>query len=67
MQGEIIGGREERNMDNRQIDPKQTKQVLVDIYWHKLLKIRAAEVGKTIKELLDEALSAWWNSEKGNE
>lgn len=46
-------------MENRQIDTKITKQVRVDSGWHKLLKIRATEDGKTIKEVLEELLSEY--------
>lgn len=61
-------GREEgrKNM-RRQVDSKTTKQVRIDNYWHRLLKVRGAEAGKTIKELLEEALSEWWDVEKDNE
>lgn len=38
---------------NRQIDKKTTKQVLVDIGLHKLLKIEAAKRDITTKELVE--------------
>ncbi|EKE05104.1 MAG: hypothetical protein ACD_19C00426G0126 [uncultured bacterium] len=46
-------------MTNRQIDIKTTKQVRIDYGWHRLLKIRAVEDGKTIKEVLEELLSKY--------
>ncbi len=42
-----------RNMQNRQIDKKKTKHVRIDIGLHKLLKIKAAKSGMTIKTLLE--------------
>lgn len=44
-------------MNNRIIDSKTTKQVVIDTGYHKLLKSRAAELGMTIKEALEEILS----------
>jgi len=44
-------------MKNRLIDHKTTKQVVIDIGYHKLLKSKAAEQGMTLKEALEEILS----------
>lgn len=41
-------------MQNRQIDEKQTMQVLIDNGYHKEMKILAARLGMSIKELLEE-------------
>ena len=40
-------------MNNRKIDEKTTKQVVIDAGLHRLLKTRATEAGKSIKELLE--------------
>lgn len=40
-------------MNNRQIDNKFTKQIRIDVGLHKLLKIKAAKAGMTIKTLLE--------------
>lgn len=40
-------------MNNRKIDEKTVKQVVIDAGLHKLLKIRATEAGQSIKELLE--------------
>ena len=43
--------------ENRSINPRRTKQVLIDEgYWH-ILKIKAAKERTTIKELLEGHLS----------
>lgn len=42
---------------SRQSDKKPTKQVRIDSGLHRLLKIRAAESGRTLKELTEESLS----------
>ena len=42
---------------SRQIDTKSTKQIRIDIGWHKILKVLAAEDGKTIKELVEACLT----------
>jgi len=42
---------------SRQIDRKGTMQVRIDAGLHKLLKIKAAGVGKSMKELLEGCLS----------
>ena len=52
---------------SRQSDNKTTKQVRIDSGWHKLLKLRATEDGKTIRELLEGILSECWELEKDNE
>ena len=46
-------------MRNRKIDKKTTKQVVVDIGYHKLLKKEAAESGKTIRAVVEECLSEY--------
>ncbi len=38
---------------NRKIDSKSTKQVVIDIGLHQLLKIKAATSGMSIKTLLE--------------
>lgn len=40
-------------MKNLQIDKKTTKQIRIDIGVHQLLKIKAAEAGTSIKDLLE--------------
>lgn len=40
-----------------QVDNKSTKQVRIDAGWHKLLRIKAAQRGTSIKALLDEIFS----------
>ena len=44
-------------MTKRQSDNKTTKQVRIDAGMHRLLKIKSAELGRTIRELLEEALT----------
>lgn len=46
-----------KNMKNRQIDIKTTKQVRIDTGYHTLLKIKAATDRKTIKQLLEEVIT----------
>jgi plasmid stability protein len=41
----------------RQIDKKRTKQIRIDVGYHKLIKVRAASEGKSIKGLVEEVLS----------
>ena len=41
---------------NRQIDKKKTKQVLIDVHWHKYARVAAAEQGRTVKSLVEEGL-----------
>lgn len=38
---------------NRKIDEKTTKQVVIDAGLHKLLKIKATEAGQSIREFLE--------------
>lgn len=40
-------------MENRQIDKKKTKQIRIDVGYHKLLKIEAANKGRSIKQILE--------------
>jgi hypothetical protein len=44
---------------SRQSDKKTTKQVRIDAGWHKLVKVEAAKAGRTIREVLEEALSQY--------
>ncbi len=44
-------------MQNRQIDTKKAKQVLIDTELHRLLKIKAAQEKTTIKALLEGVLA----------
>lgn len=44
-------------MQNRQIDKKLTKQVRIDSELHRLIKIKAAKSGETIKSLVEGALA----------
>lgn len=44
-------------MTNLQIDNKSTKQVRIDSGLHKLLKVKAAKRGVSIKTLLEECLT----------
>ena len=53
-EGDVKGERKENI--KRQSDKKTTKQVRIDMGWHKLVKIRAAKDGKTIKELVETCL-----------
>ena len=41
---------------SRQIDKKTSKQVRIDVGLHKILKVMAAEEGRTLKALLEECL-----------
>lgn len=52
-------------MTTRQIDKKVTKQIRIDAGLHKLLKIQAAEVGKTIRELVESCLIEYLPLSKG--
>lgn len=40
-------------MQNRKIDQKLTKQIVIDAGLHKLLKVKASELSITIKTLLE--------------
>lgn len=62
----FLRGEGKKNMDNRQSDTKSTKQVRIDIGWHQLLKLEATKAGITIKELLDDILSGWFDIKKYN-
>ncbi len=42
---------------SRQVDTKHTKQVRIDAGWHKLLKMKAAEDGTTVKALVEAGLA----------
>lgn len=55
-----------KDMKNRQIDRKTTKQVRIDAGVHKLLKIDAAQRGESIREVL-EGLLADYLRVKSNE
>ena len=44
-------------MKSKLSDEKVTKQVRIDSGLHKLLKIKSAESGKTIRELLETCLT----------
>lgn len=46
-------------MTNRKIDQKTTKQIVIDKGLHSLLKVRTAEDGKTIKEVVEGLLSEY--------
>jgi len=52
------------HMKNRKIDKKPTKQVVIDIGYHKLLKQESAESGRTIKAVLEECLSEYLTLKK---
>jgi hypothetical protein len=56
----------QKNMKNRLIDQKKTKQVLIDAGLHRLLKMKAAAEGKTIRVLLDEYLAELLAVDKQN-
>lgn len=43
-------------MKSQQSDIKTTKQIRIDAGYHKLLKLKAAEQGTSIKRLLEECL-----------
>lgn len=51
-------------MQNRLIDKKRVKQVLIDSELHRLLKIKAAQDKTTIKALLEGVLSEILSVEK---
>ena len=53
---EVLEGGVERIM-SRQIDKKVTKQVRIDSGIHKLVKIKAARAGTTIRSLIEGALA----------
>lgn len=42
---------------NRQIDKKKTRQVRIDSSVHQLLKIKAAESGETLRNLVEGCLA----------
>lgn len=44
-------------MKSRQIDRKSTKQVRIDAGYHKLLKMEAAELGNSIKGIVEGLLA----------
>ena len=52
-------------MENRQIDRKTTKQVLIDVELHKLLKILSAKRGDSIKSLVEGCLAELLAVEEG--
>ena len=56
--GELSGERllRKKNM-SRQIDKKSSMQVRIDASLHRLLKIKAAKTGRSIKELVEEGLA----------
>lgn len=47
---------EEKTMKKRQSDTKTTKQVRIDAGIHKIVKVKAAGSGRTIRELVEECL-----------
>jgi len=52
------------NMDSKQVDNKNTKQIRIDSGWHKLLKIDAAKAGISIRELVEACLSGYYAKTK---
>lgn len=46
----------EKKTNNREIDNKMTKQVIVDKGLHKLLKLESAESGRSIRKLVEAAI-----------
>lgn len=53
-------------MASRQSDNKTTKQIRIDIGWHRILKIDAATSQKSIKEVLEGILTEHYPLEKIN-
>lgn len=54
-------------MNNRKIVEKTTKQIAIDMGLHKLLKIRAAKQGESIKELIEGVLAEYLAVDKEEE
>jgi len=52
--------------DNRLIDQKRTKQVIIDTGYWRLLKIHAAKQSMTIKELLEGYIGDGLGKDGGN-
>ena len=59
----VLRGKEKRKM-SRQVDKKATKQVRIDSGLHKLVKVKAAELGETIRNLVEAALVEYLGSVK---
>lgn len=55
--GGKIPGRKNKNMKNREIDQKRTKQLVIDAGLHQSLKVKAATSGTSIKELVEGCLA----------
>ena len=55
--GVVVRLRPDSMSTKLQSDSKSTKQVRIDAGWHKLLRVKAAQQGTTIKALLDEIFS----------
>lgn len=52
-------------MQNRLVDKKRIKQVLIDTELHRLLKIKAAQEKTTIKALLEGVLAEVLSVDRG--
>ncbi len=50
-------------MKSRQSDTKLTKQIRIDTQWHKLLKVEAARLQRSIRELVEECLGDYYDLE----
>lgn len=54
-------------MQNRQVDTKTTFQARLDIGWRKVLLSMRARSGKTIRKLIEDALSEVYAIDEGGE
>jgi len=52
-EGRVFRRGRDKNMQNRQIDKKTTKQVRISVDLHKKLKVKSAKEGMTIKAFLE--------------
>lgn len=50
-------------MKNRKIDNKLTKQIVIEIGLHRLVKMKAVKAGRSIRELVEECLVEYLDRE----
>ena len=53
-------------MESRQIDKKSTKQVRIDSGYHKLLKLESAELGNSIKGIVEGLLVEYFEVKRND-
>ena len=49
--------KDKKGLVSKQIDKKRTKQIRIDVGYHKLIKVYAANEGKSIKGLVEGILA----------